>query len=90
MRLVKQASATCAMLTPRCAAIGSIASMTAIRLLEARRLMVSDLADVSEAAYQAGYESPSKFSREYTRSFGMAPKRDAMNFKALLALATTR
>jgi AraC-like DNA-binding protein len=61
-----------------------------IRLLEARRLMVSDLANVSEAAYQVGYESASQFSREYTRSFGVAPKRDAMNFKALLALATAR
>jgi AraC-like DNA-binding protein len=58
-----------------------------IRLLEARRLMVSDLANVSEAAYQVGYESPSQFSREYTRSFGVAPKRDAMNFKALLAMS---
>jgi AraC-like DNA-binding protein len=59
-----------------------------IRLLEARRLMVSDLANVSEAAYQVGYESASQFSREYTRSFGVAPKRDAMNFKALLARGT--
>jgi AraC-like DNA-binding protein len=59
-----------------------------IRLLEARRLMVSEAANVSEAAYQVGYESASQFSREYTRSFGVAPKRDAMNFKALLAQAT--
>ena len=58
-----------------------------LRLLEARRLMVSDQANVSEAAYQVGYESASQFSREYTRSFGVAPKRDAMNFKALLAQA---
>jgi AraC-like DNA-binding protein len=58
-----------------------------LRLLEARRLMVAETANVSEAAYQVGYESASQFSREYTRSFGVAPKRDAMNFKALLAKA---
>lgn len=56
-----------------------------LRLLEARRLMVSDNANVSEAAYQVGYESVSQFSREYARSFGVAPKRDVMNFKAMLA-----
>lgn len=56
-----------------------------LRLLEARRLMVSDSANVSEAAYQVGYESVSQFSREYSRSFGVAPKRDVMNFRALLA-----
>jgi AraC-like DNA-binding protein len=59
-----------------------------MRLLEARRLMVADAANVSEAAYHVGYESASQFSREYTRSFGVAPKRDAMNFKALLAQAS--
>ncbi len=61
-----------------------------LRLLEARRLMLSDATNVSEAAYQVGYESASQFSREYTRSFGVAPKRDVMNFKALLAQATPR
>lgn len=61
-----------------------------LRLLEARRLMLSNAVNVSEAAYQVGYESASQFSREYTRSFGVAPKRDVMNFKALLAQATPR
>lgn len=59
-----------------------------LRLLEARRLMVSESASVSDAAYQVGYESASQFSREYSRSFGTAPKRDVMNFKALLAAGT--
>jgi AraC-like DNA-binding protein len=49
-----------------------------LRLLEARRLMVSEAAKVAEAAYQVGYESPSQFSREYTRTFGLAPKNDVM------------
>ncbi|HTG37660.1 AraC family transcriptional regulator [Sphingomonas sp.] len=57
-----------------------------LRLLEARRLMVSEAANVSEAAYQVGYESASQFSREYSRAFGSAPKRDVMNYKALMAV----
>ena len=59
-----------------------------LRLLEARRLMVFDAANVSEAAFQVGYESASQFSREYSRSFGVAPKRDVTNFKALLAFGS--
>lgn len=55
-----------------------------LRLLEARRLMVSNNANVSDAAYQVGYESASQFSREYARSFGKSPKQDVMNFRALL------
>ena len=61
-----------------------------LRLLEARRLMLSEAANVSEAAYRVGYESASQFSREYVRSFGVAPKRDVTTFKALLATATAR
>ncbi len=56
-----------------------------LRLLEARRLMVSDAVNVSEAAYQVGYESASQFSREYSRAFGVAPKQDVANYKALIA-----
>lgn len=55
-----------------------------LRLLEARRLMISDAVNVTEAAYQVGYESASQFSREYSRAFGMAPKRDVMERRALL------
>ncbi|MDG2522578.1 AraC family transcriptional regulator [Caulobacter segnis] len=54
-----------------------------LRLLEARRLMICDAANVAEAAYQVGYESPSHFSRDYARAFGLAPKRDAMNLRAV-------
>lgn len=54
-----------------------------LRLLEARRLMVSDGASVATAAYQVGYESASQFSREYSRMFGTPPKRDAMDRKGL-------
>ncbi|TIR27890.1 MAG: AraC family transcriptional regulator [Mesorhizobium sp.] len=54
-----------------------------LRLLEARRLMVMEDANVADAAYQVGYESPSQFSREYSRMFGVAPKRDVMNQQRL-------
>jgi transcriptional regulator GlxA family with amidase domain len=53
-----------------------------LRLLEARRLMTADGANVSSAAYRVGYESASQFSREYSRMFGAAPKRDAMELRA--------
>ena len=54
-----------------------------LRLIEARRLMVIEDLNVAEAAYQVGYESASQFSREYSRMFGVAPKRDAMNQQRL-------
>lgn len=38
-----------------------------LRLQEARRLMLVDRLDAATAAYQVGYESPSLFSREYSR-----------------------
>ncbi|MBD1875036.1 AraC family transcriptional regulator [Nodosilinea sp. FACHB-131] len=47
-----------------------------LRLLEARRLMLAEDADATYAAYQVGYESPSQFSREYSRMFGTPPKKD--------------
>lgn len=56
-----------------------------LRLLEARRLMMSEAASVTEAAYQVGYESASQFSREYSRTFGIAPKKDALVQKRLYA-----
>ncbi|WPB74312.1 AraC family transcriptional regulator [Archangium violaceum] len=49
-----------------------------LRLLEARRLLVAEDANVMQAALQVGYESASQFSREYTRMFGTPPKRDTM------------
>jgi AraC-like DNA-binding protein len=47
-----------------------------LRLLEARRLMLAENADATQAAYQVGYESPSQFSREYSRLFGVPPMKD--------------
>ena len=47
-----------------------------LRLNEARRLMLNEDADAASASFEVGYESPSQFSREYTRLFGAPPKRD--------------
>ncbi len=55
-----------------------------LRLLEARRLMISRDFKVEAAAFAVGYESPSQFSREYARLFGAPPKRDLK--RALSAL----
>ena len=48
-----------------------------LRLLEARRMMVSGDANVENAAYDVGYASASQFSREYSRMFGRPPSHDA-------------
>jgi AraC-like DNA-binding protein len=54
-----------------------------LRLLEARRLMVSRAFNVEAAALQVGYESASQFSREYAREFGAPPKRDLKRLQSL-------
>lgn len=53
-----------------------------LRLNEARRLMLSDGLDAATAAYRVGYESPSQFSREYSRQFGAPPSRDVGRLRA--------
>lgn len=47
-----------------------------LRLQEARRLMLGEALDATTASYRVGYESPSQFSREYSRFFGAPPRRD--------------
>ena len=47
-----------------------------LRLHEARRLMLFQSMDATEACRRVGYVSPSQFSREYSRFFGNAPVKD--------------
>lgn len=60
----------------------SITAMTPVqyqkhlRLHEARRLMLVEGLDVGNAGHRVGYQSPSQFSREYSRLYGMSPARD--------------
>ena len=56
-----------------------------LRLNEARQLMLLEQQDATTAAFAVGYESPSQFSREYSRLFGAPPAKDIKN---LLKTAT--
>lgn len=53
-----------------------------LRLQEARRLMMMDGLEAAVASYRVGYESPSQFSREYSRMFGASPKADVGRLRA--------
>lgn len=52
-----------------------------LRLHEARRLMLSEGLEASTASYRVGYESPSHFSREYSRMFGASPRADVIKLR---------
>ncbi|CCE10044.1 Transcriptional regulator, AraC family [Bradyrhizobium sp. STM 3843] len=47
-----------------------------LRLIEARRLMLSEGMSAANAAFAVGYESVPQFTREYGRMFGTSPARD--------------
>ncbi len=53
-----------------------------IRLQEARARLMTDSADIAEIGFSVGYESPSQFSREYSRLFGGPPGRDVTRLRA--------
>lgn len=44
-----------------------------LRLIEARRLLTTGGHSVAQAAFAVGYESPTQFSRDFSRRFGIAP-----------------
>lgn len=64
-----------------------ITSMTPIqfqknlRLQEAKQILTVRNIEVSEVAFEVGYESASQFSREYSRMFGMSPKAHSQYLK---------
>jgi AraC-like DNA-binding protein len=47
-----------------------------IRLMHARRLMITEALSAASVSVRVGYESPSQFNREYSRLFGQSPARD--------------
>ena len=53
-----------------------------MRLQEARKLLATEVNDVTSVAYNVGYESPSLFSRDYSRLFGLSPSRDLKNLRS--------
>ena len=52
-----------------------------LRLQKARRLLLSESADAADVAFRVGYESPSQFSREYSRLFGLPPREDVKHLR---------
>ena len=52
-----------------------------LRLQEARQLMLNENLDAGSAGGRVGYESPSQFSREYSRLFGAPPQRDVTRMR---------
>jgi AraC-like DNA-binding protein len=62
-------------------AVSPIQYRKRLRLLEARRLMADEMETAEGAAFRVGYKSASQFSREYSRMFGNAPRRDVESLK---------
>lgn len=56
-----------------------------IRLQEARRLLLSGSPEAASVGFQVGYESPSQFSREYARMFGLPPISDIKHIRDSLS-----
>ncbi len=52
-----------------------------IRLLQARSMLMAGAGNVTAVSYGVGYESPTQFSREYARLFGLPPSRDIARFR---------
>jgi AraC-like DNA-binding protein len=63
-------------------ALSPIQFQKQLRLQEARRLLLTEGTDAADVAYRVGYESPSQFSREYSRMFGFPPREDINRLRA--------
>ncbi|MFL9913046.1 AraC family transcriptional regulator [Paraburkholderia sp. RL17-337-BIB-A] len=59
-----------------------------VRLQEARVRLLSQQEDVAAVGFSVGYNSPSQFSREYSRFYGVSPGRDAIRLREA-AIRTT-
>jgi len=60
--------------------------LKAVRLHQARLLMIRSGLSASAASDRVGYQSASQFSREFKRMFGRSPAAEAKHLKQLLAL----
>ena len=58
--------------------MGVLQCQKRLRLTEARRLMLDENKNVTEASLDVGYESVSQFIREYRKMFGQSPKEDIL------------
>jgi AraC-like DNA-binding protein len=57
-----------------------------IRLREARARLLAHPSDITGVGFAVGYDSPSQFSREYRRMFGVPPSRDALALREAAVL----
>ena len=64
--------------------MGPLQCQKRLRLTEARRLMLDEHKNVTEASVEVGYESLSQFIRDYRKMFGAAPKEDIRNMQRQL------
>jgi AraC-like DNA-binding protein len=64
-------------------AMSPLAYQKQIRLQEARRRLLASPIEAARVAYAVGYESPSQFSREYARLFGLPPVKDVARLKSV-------
>ena len=64
--------------------MGPLQCQKRLRLTEARRLMLDEGRNVTEASIEVGYESLSQFIRDYRKMFGAAPKEDVMRLRRRL------
>ena len=58
----------------------------AIRLHQARLMMIRDDLTAAAASARVGYESPSHFNREFKRFFGRSPGQEARDMKTAFSL----
>ncbi|WP_138755563.1 AraC family transcriptional regulator [Paenibacillus sinopodophylli] len=65
----------------RVTAMSPLQYQKTLRLQEARRLMLTESVQASDAAFRVGYESPSQFSREYARMYGSPPTKDIQELR---------
>lgn len=61
--------------------MGPIQCQKKLRLLEARKLMLDEGKNVTQASLEVGYESVSQFIRDYKKILGLPPKEDVLKIK---------
>lgn len=64
--------------------MGPLQCQKRLRLTEARRLMLDENRNVTEASLEVGYESISQFTRDYRKMFGLKPKEDILKLRSQL------
>ncbi|WP_310829558.1 AraC family transcriptional regulator [Paenibacillus pedocola] len=66
-------------------AVSPLQYQKAIRLQTARRMLLSEGLEAADAGFLVGYESPSQFSREYSRMFGRPPMSDVKQLRRIIS-----